>query len=130
MIAGGHTPDALPPREIDGHIDVEGRVSFFEVQPEVLAQQGGAIRVERNTLGAVSGAIGVLDRSAPAAGTPDAIHALERFATVVSVRVDLMRVAVDYLGAATITSGATYTTVDVTAAEQFRNAGEQLAGLE
>ena len=105
-------------------------MSFFEVQPEVLSQQGGAILIERNTLGAVSSTIGVLDRSAPAAGTPEASGALERFATVVSVRVDLMRQAVDYLGAATIKSGAVYTAIDVTAAERFRSTGEQLAGLD
>jgi hypothetical protein len=105
-------------------------VSFFEVQPDVLAGQGEVIRVEQNTLGAVSGAISVLDRSAPAAGTADAVHALERFATVVSVRVDLMRVAVDYLGAATVKSGAVYTQVDLHAADQLRTTGEYLAGLD
>jgi hypothetical protein len=105
-------------------------VSFFEVQPEVLAQQGEAIRVEHNTLGAVAGAVGVLDRSAAAAGTPEAADALEHFAVVVSTRVDLMRQAVDYLGAATYTSGAAYTGVDATAAEHFRSTGEQLAAFD
>lgn len=105
-------------------------MSFFEVQPDVLAQQGGVIRVEQNTLGAVASAIGILTESAPAAGVPEATQALERFAVVVSTRVDLMREAVDHIGAATVTSGAVYTSVDRIAAEHFRNTGEQLAGIE
>jgi len=109
---------------------VEGQVSFFEVQPEVLAAQGEVIRVEQNTLGAVSGVVGVLRESAAAAGTPEAAGALERFATVVSTRVDLMRQAVDSIGTATVTSGATYTRVDLNVAENFRATGEQLAGLD
>jgi hypothetical protein len=105
-------------------------VTFFEVQPEVLQQQGEMILVEQNTLGAVSGAIGLLRESAAAAGTPEAIHALDRFAVVVSKRVDLMREAVDGIGIATGQSGASYTAVDLENAENFRNVGEQLAGAE
>lgn len=105
-------------------------MSFFEVQPEVLRQQSELILVEQNTLGAVASAIGLLRESASAAGTPEAVHALDRFAIVVSTRVDLMREAVDGIGVATGESGASYTAIDLGIAENIRNVGEQLAGAD
>jgi hypothetical protein len=103
-------------------------MSFFEVEPEVLRQQGSVISGESNTLSAVAARIRMVGASSAATGFADAAQALNRFAVTVSSRVDLMRQAVDGIGFATGKSGATYTVVDRDIATDMSNLGEQLAG--
>lgn len=105
-------------------------MSFFEVQPEVLLRQGPVISGESNTLSAIAMRLRTVGASAPATGFPDAAGALDHFSVVASIRTERMKAAVDGIGDAVGVSGATYTRVDRSIAEDIGELGDLLDGAD